>query len=73
MADDPLRVRQHRVLGHPALDVDVGRRLAELARVAVAADRDEHAHGERCELVDHPAVERREDVARWAATEPKVT
>ena len=38
-------VRHHARLRHPALDVDVRGRRAELRRVAVAADRDEDAHG----------------------------
>jgi hypothetical protein len=57
VADDRRRVRQHGVVGHPALDVHVRRQGAELAEVARLADRDEEAGAQRRQRVDRGAVE----------------
>ena len=49
---------QDLVLRHPALDRDVGRQRAELGVVALLADGEEEARGERRQRVDRGAVER---------------
>ena len=49
---------QHLVLRHPALDRDVGRQRAELGVVALLADGEQEARGERRERLDRGAVER---------------
>jgi hypothetical protein len=48
----------------PACDVHVRRQRPELARIAVAADRHEHAHWEEGQRVERVAVHAREEVHR---------
>ena len=64
VADDDRRVGEDVVLGHPRLQVGVGRQRAEGGRVGVAPECQQHADGQRRERVEHAAKQPGEEGQR---------